>query len=173
MIGEGDGRAATSGGASADTPPPIKEMPINGIRFNGGLMVSRKRRRLELVLANRNLADVQAQYYVLGLFDGVAPGGAARPLDLRTNGLISDFVSRHLLDGAFGKVSLLPTSCTALPTELIAFIGLGHPGDFTVELQKASAAAVVRALARLRIHEFATVLMGDSMSQGDGDAGPS
>ena len=133
----------------------------NRIEFQG-VLVSRKRRRLEIVLANGNLADVPSQCYVLGLFDGIAPSGAAHELDKRSDGLISDFISRHLLERGLGKVSLIPTNFTALPTDLVLFVGLGSFVDFNSSKQKASAATVVRVLSRLRIQEFATVLIGDT-----------
>ncbi len=52
----------------------------------GGLVVGRRRRRLEIVIANGSIADVPASTYVLGIFQGVAPSGAAYSVDQRSKG---------------------------------------------------------------------------------------
>ncbi len=140
-----------------------------GRRQFGGIVVGRRKRRLEIVLAKGSIADVPASAYVLGLFEGVTPTGAADALDQRSNGLIRDFYTRHVIDGALGKVSLVPTNCTALMTDLVAFIGLGGFGDFTPERQFVGAAAIIKTLVRLRVPDFATVLMGETMCISDGD----
>ncbi len=134
----------------------------------GGIVVGRRQRRLEIVLAQGSIADVPASAHVLGLFEGVTPTGAADALDRRTNGLIRDFYTRHVIDGALGKVSLVPTNCTALMSGLVAFIGLGPFGDFTPDRQLVGAASVVKTLIKLRIPDFATVLMGETMSAREG-----
>lgn len=136
-----------------------------------GVLVGRRKRRLEIVLAKGSIADVPAGAHVLGVFEGVTPSGAARAVDERSNGLVRDFHTRHMIEGGLGKVSLIPTNCTALPTDLIAFIGLGPFGDFKPERQKLGAAAVVRALVRLRINDFVTVLIGESFSAGQANTG--
>ena len=128
-----------------------------------GIFVGRRRRRLEIAVALGSLADVSARSYVLGLFDEVVPTGAASALDARLQGMITDFVERKMLDQSLGKVSFLPTYGSALPTDLITFVGLGAFGEFNAERQRLCGAAVIRALTRLRVHEFATVLLGDSV----------
>ena len=71
-------------------PPLIDDLEDQRIQF-GGVLVGRRKRRLEIVLALGSLADCPTQAVVLGLFEGVTPTGAARALDERTDGLISDF----------------------------------------------------------------------------------
>ena len=151
-----------------EAAPGAAAEATSNARFDG-VLVSRRKRRLEIVLANGSIADVPAGAHVLGAFEGVTPTGAARAVDERSNGLVRDFYSRHMIDGGLGKVSLIPTNCTALPTDLIAFIGLGPFGDFKPERQKLGAAAVVRALVRLRIGDFVTVLIGESFSAEKGE----
>ena len=160
---------SSSGGMQASGSSDEDQMRFSGV------VVGRRTRRLEIVLANGSLADVPAGAHVLGMFEGVTPTGAALAVDERSNGLIRDFNSSRMIDGTLGKVSFLPTNCTALPTDLIAFIGLGPFGDFKPERQLVGAAAVVRALVRLRVHDFATVLFGESMSieRSGSSAGPS
>jgi pimeloyl-ACP methyl ester carboxylesterase len=154
----------------AAQPPLIDDLEDQRAQF-GGVLVGRRKRRLEILLAQGSLADCPTQAMVLGLFEGVTPTGAACALDERTDGLISDFFARRMVSGALGRVSLLPTNCTLLPTDLIAFVGLGGSGDFlnengTVRSERllAGASAVVRALVRLRVTEFATVLIGDTLN---------
>ena len=157
-------------------PPLIDDLEDQRTQF-GGVLVGRRKRRLEIVLAQGSLADCPTQAMVLGLFEGVTPTGAACALDERTDGLIADFFARRMVSGALGRVSLLPTNCTLLPTDLIAFVGLGESGDFlndngTVRSERllTGASAVVRALVRLRVTEFATVLIGDSLNPAENGA---
>ena len=174
VSGISTGTTLASGGSTGGVQPAAATDDDNQMRFSG-VVVGRRTRRLEIVLANGSLADVPAGAHVLGMFEGVTPSGAALAVDERSNGLIRDFNSRRMIDGGLGKVSFLPTNCTALPTDLIAFIGLGPFGDFKPERQLVGAAAVVRALVRLRVHDFATVLFGESMSteRAGSSAGPS
>jgi pimeloyl-ACP methyl ester carboxylesterase len=160
-------------GGASDTPPPGTPSSMmdgdDGRQQFGGIVVGRRKRRLEIVLAHGSIADVPANAYVLGLFEGVTPSGAADALDQRSNGLIRDFYTRHVIDGALGKVSLVPTNCTALMSDMVAFVGLGGFGDFTPDRQLVGAASVIKTLVKLRVPDFATVLIGETMCAHGGD----
>ncbi len=99
--------ATASTAPSATGSPPTTTSATNAIidsrsqKF-GGLVVGRRRRRLEIVIANGSIADVPASTYVLGIFQGVAPSGAAYSVDQRSKGLVQEFYSRNVITGDLG-----------------------------------------------------------------------
>src|SRR5436190_5890516 len=51
----------------------------------------RRQRRLALTLARGSISNVDTSAYVLGVFRGVAPSGAAKGLDKHLEGAIAEF----------------------------------------------------------------------------------
>jgi CHAT domain-containing protein/pimeloyl-ACP methyl ester carboxylesterase len=127
------------------------------------LTISRARlRRLALTLAHGSIADVDSPAYVVGVFRNVAPSGAAAAIDRRLNGVIAEFTARRMFGGEVGTVFMLPVGRSSLAADLVLFAGMGAFDQFNADVQQLVAENVVRVLARTRIDEFATVLIGGS-----------
>ncbi len=174
---------------------PIPALPPNGdsspgpasadaatspSRENRSVAPSRRRRRqLEVALFAGSLTAIPARAYVLGLFQGVVPGGAASAVDRLMNGVISDLVQRRMLSGRLGEVFIVPKGRTAVPADHVIFIGLGPFDRFKHTHRTADGApgsmrlvceSAVRCCLHANIEEFATVLMGASAAESAGEA---
>ena len=115
---------------------------------------------MELTLAHGSITEVDAPAYVLGVFRNVAPTGAAKAIDLRLDGAISEFTARRMFGADVGGVFTLPVGRNRLPADMVLFAGLGTFDRFTADVQQLVAENVIRLLVRSRIDEFATVLIG-------------
>jgi CHAT domain-containing protein/pimeloyl-ACP methyl ester carboxylesterase len=118
------------------------------------------RRRLELRIVHGSIVDANARAIVLGLFRNVDPAGPAAALDARLGGAIRELALRRMFDGSLGQVYVLPTPRTALLAEFAVFAGLGDFDEFGQDAQAYAAENVIRAFARSRVEDFATVLLG-------------
>jgi len=125
----------------------------------------RRQRRLELTLAHGSITDIDAPAYVLGVFRNVAPSGAAKAIDQRLDGAIAEFTVRRMLNGDVGSVFIVPVGRNQLPADTVLFAGLGAFDRFNADVQQLVAENVVRVLARSRVDEFATVLIGAGSGQ--------
>lgn len=122
-----------------------------------------QQQRLDLHLVHGSITDVEASAYVLGVFNGVTPTGAASVLDSRLNGAITDLVRRRMFGGDVGQVFMLPAGRLRLATDMVVFAGLGYFDQFhqSVEsVQRAAAENVMRVMLQSRVDDFATVLWG-------------
>lgn len=151
-VGAAGQSAATSG---ATTPDPFQHLTIG----------RRRQRRIELTLARGSITDLNAPAYVLGVFRNVAPGGAAQAIDRRLDGAITEFTARRMLNGDAGSVFIIPVGRNQLPADMILFAGLGAFDRFNADVQQLVAENVIRILARSRIDEFATLLIGAGSGQ--------
>ncbi len=125
------------------------------------LVVGRKRqRRLELRLARGSITGVNARAYVVGIFQGVTPTGAANALDRYLGGAIAEFSQRRMFSANIGEVFIMPASRHGLRTEMVILVGLGHFDHFTVDTQQTVAENLIRTLVRTRVDDFATVAFG-------------
>lgn len=120
----------------------------------------RRQHRLDITLAQGSLTEVDAQACVLGVFRNVAPDGAARAVDERLGGAITEVFNRRMFSANVGEIFVLPTRRGLLRTEFIIFVGLGPFGRFNDEVLQTIAENVVRTLLRTGVSDFATVLMG-------------
>jgi pimeloyl-ACP methyl ester carboxylesterase len=148
--------------------------PVVSPEFRGGVpgearVASRRRapaarpagrRRLEVRIAHGSIVDANARALVLGLFRNVDPTGPAATLDARLGGAIRELALRRMFDGSLGQVYVLPTPRSALLAEFAVFAGLGDFDEFGPDAQAYAAENVVRAFARSRIEDFATLLLG-------------
>jgi pimeloyl-ACP methyl ester carboxylesterase len=125
----------------------------------------RRQRRIEINLAHGSLTDVNAPAYVLGNFRNVAPSGAARAIDQRLDGAITEFTARRMLNGEIGSVFIVPVGRNLLPADMVLFAGLGSFDRFNADVQQLVAENVIRVLVRTRIDEFATILIGAGSGQ--------
>ncbi len=120
----------------------------------------RRQKRLEICIAEGDIAEVNARALVLGLFREVAPGGAALAIDQRLDGAIGDFVNRRMFSGNVGELFILPTGRHPLQADLVLFAGLGAFDRFNVEILQLVAENTIRTLIRTNVEDFATVLLG-------------
>ncbi len=120
----------------------------------------RRQHRIDVRLALGSITEVDARAYVAGMFANVAPGGAARVLDARLDGAISEFTSRRMFSGRVGEVFVLPTGRHGLRAEMVVLAGLGAFDRFSGDVQQQVAENVIRTFIRTRIEDVATVMIG-------------
>jgi pimeloyl-ACP methyl ester carboxylesterase len=150
-------------------PAPIIPSAAAPAASTDRIVVGRRRqRRLEIRLARGSIAEADARALVLGIFLGVTPSGAARSLDARMRGAISDLTARRMFAGNVGEVFILPVGRNYLRADFVVLAGLGPFDRFTGEVQTLVAENVVRTMIRTDIEEFALVLPG-----GNAGAAPS
>ena len=147
--------AASTSDPSASAPATLQNLVIG----------RRRQRRLEITLANGSLTEADSPAYVLGVFRSVAPSGAAKAIDERLEGAISDFAARRIFSGDVGELFTLPAARTRLPADLVLFAGLGAFDRFNPDVHQLVAENVVRMLVRSHVTEFATVLIGAGTGQ--------
>jgi CHAT domain-containing protein/pimeloyl-ACP methyl ester carboxylesterase len=153
--------AAFAAAAGADTAAGTTTANL----FHNLTIGRRRQRRLSLTLALGSITDVDSHAYVLGLFRSVAPAGAAKAVDQRLNGAISEFTARRMFSGDLGSVFIVPVGRNQLPAEIVLFAGLGAFDHFNTDVQQLVAENVVRVLVRSRVDDFATVLIGSGTGQ--------
>jgi hypothetical protein len=146
-------------------------LPESGLK---GIVVSRQRQRqLEIALFSGSLTAVPSRAYLLGLFEGVAPAGAAFAVDALMGEAVSDFVRRRMLSGRLGEIFIVPKGRSFVLADHVIFVGLGAFDRFQGALHGTGEDAmrlvcesVVRTCLHANIEEFATVLMGGSAASG-------
>ncbi len=146
--------------AAAAAQPQAGPLPPAPASLRGVVVGRRRQHRLDIVLAHGSITDVRAHAYVLGKFEEVKPTGAAKVLDEKLDGAISELVGRRMFSSAVGQVFMLPTASQPLWADVVAFAGLGHVDQFTDQAQRAVAGNVIRTMLRAGLDEFATVLFG-------------
>ncbi|MCB1739853.1 MAG: CHAT domain-containing protein [Gammaproteobacteria bacterium] len=134
---------------------------VPGVLSSEPIVIGRKRQsRVDLVVANGDITQLNTRALVLGVFKDVPPAGAARAIDEQIDGAISDFAERRLFRANVGDVFVLPANRSRLRTDMVVFAGLGTYDDLSGELLRQVAENVARVLARTRVDEFGTVLFG-------------
>jgi hypothetical protein len=129
-------------------------------RFSGVTVGRRSDHRLDLTLVCGDITAVDARAYVLGLFRGVAPTGAARAIDAALGGAVSEFTARRMFSGNVGEVFTLPAGRRALGAESILWAGLGAFDQFTDDVLQLAAENAMRTFVRTNVEDFATLLIG-------------
>lgn len=119
-----------------------------------------ERRPFEIRIIEGNLINVRAPVYILGLYEGVQPTGAARAVDALVDGKIKDLVERRSLVTGRGQLSFHPTARQFLLADQIAFVGLGRFGEFHPSLLEQIGETVVWHFEADRINEITTVPIG-------------
>jgi pimeloyl-ACP methyl ester carboxylesterase len=147
--------AAGTGAMALDLSPRFQNLTIG----------RRRQRRIELTLAHGSITDADSRAYVLGVFRNVAPSGAARAIDQRLDGAITDFTARRMFSGDVGTVFTMPVGRRQLAADMVLFAGLGAFDQFNAEVQQLIAENVIRVLVRSRVDEFATLLIGAGSGQ--------
>ncbi|MGZ9013844.1 MAG: CHAT domain-containing protein, partial [Burkholderiales bacterium] len=145
--------AAEAGTAAAATLAPTAA-------FESLVIARRRQRRIDVRLARGSITQVKTRAYVLGLFEGVAPAGAASAIDALMDGAISEFRQRRMFSSAVGEIFVVPGGRSDVCAEFILFAGLGHFDAFNLKVLETVAENVARTLARIHVEEFVTVPIG-------------
>jgi CHAT domain-containing protein/pimeloyl-ACP methyl ester carboxylesterase len=120
----------------------------------------RRQHRIDLKLALGGIADVEADAYLLGMFRDVAPSGAARDLDMRLDGAITEFTNRRMFNANVGEIFVVPTGRHLVRADIVVFVGLGPFDHFDDGVQRLAAENAVRTFIQTNVGDFATVLLG-------------
>jgi len=147
----------------------------------------RKLRRLEVAFYRGSITDVSARAYVLGTFLGVTPSGAAGALDSLMDGAISELLGHNMFGSRTGEVFILPLAQREVRAEMGVFVGMGSYDKFKaaespppqagsrgtrfhlhrqhVPALEIAAENAARMLARTKVDDFATVLLGGTVAE--------
>jgi pimeloyl-ACP methyl ester carboxylesterase len=143
--------------AAAIAPTPAAEAPL----MSDSVVIGRRRQhRLDVTLAFGSITQVEADAYVLGIFDTVPPGGAALALDQLLDGAITQMDMRRMFNPAVGSISILPTGKHPVRARVVAFAGLGSFDQFKAETLEVVGENLVRTFVNTRVDDFATVPIG-------------
>ena len=132
---------------------------------NSVVIGRRRQHRLDVTLAFGNITQVEADAYVLGIFDTVPPGGAAMAIDQLFGGAITQMSTRHMFNSAVGTISILPTGKHPVRASMIAFAGFGSFDAFKAETLEVVGENLVRTFVNTRIDDFATVPIGGASGE--------
>jgi pimeloyl-ACP methyl ester carboxylesterase len=128
--------------------------------FEALVIARRRQRRIDLRLARGSVTQVRSRAYVLGLFENVAPAGAASAVDALMDGAISEFRQRRMFSSAVGEIFVVPGGRNEVCADFIVFAGLGHFDSFSLQVLETVAENIARTLSRINVEEFATVSIG-------------
>jgi pimeloyl-ACP methyl ester carboxylesterase len=120
----------------------------------------RNQHRLDITIAHGSVLDVDASAYVLGIFNQVSPTGPAAELDRIMDGAISQMMSRRMLAGNIGEITMLPRGRHPLRPDFVAFAALGGFDTFNEQTLSLVAENLIRTLVASRVDDFATVAIG-------------
>ncbi len=127
------------------------------------VVVSRRRQHaIEIRLAHGDITEADARSYVMGIYKGVEPAGAAAAIDERLDGAVKEFSTRRMFTADVGDVFVMPTGRNSLKAESVLFAGLGLFDAFENEVQQFISQNIVRTFVHTHVEDFATVLMGTS-----------
>lgn len=156
-----DPEHSPSGRLGKPLAAPNSKAAYSAIRELDALVAGHQRtRKIELRLARGDISEVTARALVLGIFLGVAAGGAAAAVDHRLKGAITEFATRRMFYGRAGEIFAMPTGQDVLRADTVLLAGLGAFDRFTDEVQQFVAEKVVTALVLTGVENFATVLWG-------------
>ncbi|HEY7760642.1 MAG TPA: CHAT domain-containing protein [Burkholderiales bacterium] len=135
-------------------------------RFDRLVIGRRRQHRMDLRLALGDVGDVNATALMIGIYRSVAPSGAAKAIDARLDGAITELTQRRMFSGNVGEVFLLPTAQRAVRADMVGFIGLGAFDTFTEEVLRIAAENAIRTLVLGGVYDVATVLIGGGSGAG-------
>ncbi len=115
-----------------------------------------------------DLAAVDAQTLVLGVFRNVRPGGAAASIDRRLNGLLAEYFARRMLPGDAGQLFNIPTGPSKKSRHRpalrhaanVLITGMGDFDRFDADVLRFISENVAHFLLRSGVSRFAAVLLG-------------
>lgn len=138
--------------------------------FDNVVVGRRRQHRIDLRFALGSITEADTRALAVGVFRDVAPSGAARALDERLGGAVTDVTRRRMFSGGVGEVFVLPTGRHAIGADYVAFVGLGPFDRFTNEVLQVAAENLIRTFVNCQVEEFATVLLGAGSGEGPGAA---
>ena len=142
------------------TAPPVPSAPA-AVQNERAIVVARGgQRRLDVTLVHGSILDVPTRALVLGLFRNVDPGGAAKAIDIRLGGALTELMRSRTVSAEAGTVFVLPTARTGLLAEMVVFAGLGPFDRFNSSVIQLVSSNLVRTLVRGNVEEFSAVLFG-------------
>ena len=119
------------------------------------------RPRVDLRLAYGNITEVDSHAVVVGLFQGIQElSQAARAIDERIGGAITDIIQRRMFLGKVGEIFILPAVRQDIRADLVICAGMGRFDKFDPGVLQTVAENVARTLVRAKVDEFAIVLFG-------------
>lgn len=145
--------------------PGTPGLPPPELHFDSLVVGRRRQHRLDICLAQGDITQANSRALVLGFFREVTPAGAARAVDERMDGAISEMVTRRMFAGNVGEVFVLPTGRHPVRADLVLFAGLGMFDNFHLETLQLVAENTIRTLIRTDVEDFATVLLGAGSGQ--------
>ncbi|HYN06972.1 MAG TPA: CHAT domain-containing protein [Vicinamibacterales bacterium] len=153
-------RTRRSPETSPDSAPPPISAPAPLVSEQAIVVARGRQRRLDVTLVRGSILDVPARALVLGLFRNVDPGGAAKAIDIRLSGALTELMRSRTVSPEAGSVFVLPTARTGLLVEMVIFAGLGPFDRFNSSVIQLVASNLVRTLVRGNVEEFSAVLFG-------------
>jgi len=134
--------------------------------FDSIVVGRRRSHRLDIRIALGDICEVDTKALVVGIYREVSPSGAARALDNRLDGAITELTQRRMFSGNVGEVFMMPVGQRNLRAEMVAFVGLGTFDTFTDEVLRIAAENAIRTLVLGGIQDVATVLVGGASGTG-------
>jgi len=126
--------------------------------------------RIDVRLAYGSITEVDASAVVVGIFQGVQDlPAAARAIDQRLDGAITEIVQRRMFLGKVGEIFILPAVRHDIRADLVILAGMGrfdrYLRDDTPDFKPAAvletvAENVARTLVRAKVNDFAMALFG-------------
>jgi hypothetical protein len=117
--------------------------------------------RVDLRLAYGSITEVDAEVLVLGLFEGIENlSRAAREVDARMEGAITEICQRRMFTGKAGEIFILPATRHNVRANLVVCAGMGPFDVFEPKVLQIVAENVARTLVGAKVGDFATVLFG-------------
>ncbi len=145
---------------SSPTEPPVQSASTT-VEAERAIVVARGgQRRIDVTLVHGSILDVPTRAIVLGLFRNVDPGGAAKAIDNRLGGALTELMRSRTVSAEAGTVFVLPTARTGLLAEMVVFAGLGPFDRFNSSVIQLVSSNLVRTLVRGNVEEFSAVLFG-------------
>jgi pimeloyl-ACP methyl ester carboxylesterase len=147
--------------AAAGVEAPRAPLPELSALSREPIVVGRRRQgRFDLRLARGDITQVDTRAVVIGLFNGVAPGGPANAIDAQLDYAIRDFTERRMISARAGEVFIMPSNRYRTGTDMVVFAGMGSYDLFSEEVLRVVGENVARALVRTKVDQFATVMLG-------------
>jgi pimeloyl-ACP methyl ester carboxylesterase len=140
----------------------IAASPAETVSLDRVVVGRRRQRRLDIELAHGDITSVPSRCYVLGIYQGVDPLGAAGAVDEFMGQAIRRILERRMFTGRAGEVFILPCGQRELRCDFVLLAGLGPYDRFDGETQMLVAENTIRTLVAADIQELCCVLLGDS-----------
>lgn len=130
--------------------------------FDRVVVGRRRQHRIDLRLVHGSITEADSRALAVGIFRDVTPSGAARALDERLDGAITELSHRRMFSGNVGEIFMMPTGRHPMPADLVAFAGLGSFDRFNDDVLRIAAENLIRTMINAWVEELATVVFSGS-----------